>query len=122
MTKIHDQIEEMQRRLTESAINERAFVKALGDALNQVDQHLLHEVKRLGAEHEARRGAILHELQSLAARLCLFPSEPQAVAAIADEREVVPPSPEHSPGDWRRATSNIEEDVDSYWKAPGPSH
>lgn len=127
MTKIHDQIEEMQRRLTESAITEGAFVKALGDALNQVDQHLLNEVRRLGGEHESRRGAILHELQSLADRLCLFPTRQEPVAAIDHRAEAQAPltrngSAPHAPGDWRKATSAIEDDLESSWRSSGANH
>lgn len=130
MTKLHEQIEEMQRRLTQNAMTEQAFVRALGEALSQVDMHLLNEVKRLSSEHETRRGAILHELRGLAERLCLFPAQGQPVAAIEDGHADVNAhlahanGRPHSPGDWRKATSNIEDDPDPelYWRSPGPSH
>lgn len=178
MSKLSEQIQEMQRRLTANALDEQAFVKALGEALSEVDQHLLHEVRRLGDEHETRRGHILRELQDMAGRLCMLPGgggrQPQAI----DHREVethlnriapqiqqqanltrelhnavnrelqaatinrdrdrdyhqpigreLPPThhhangrDQHSPGDWRRATSAIEDDIDTYWRAPGISH
>ncbi len=137
MTKLSNQIQDMQRRLTANALDEQAFVKALGDALNEVDQHLLKEVRRLGDEHESRRGAILRELQDLAGRLCLLPGKPPVMAAI-DHRELESqlnrmqpieglsyanaPIETHAPGDWRKATSAIEEDLDAYWRSPSVSH
>ncbi|MGQ0674287.1 MAG: hypothetical protein ACT4N2_15615 [Hyphomicrobium sp.] len=131
MTKLHDQIEDMQHRLGQNAQTEQTFVKALSEALSLVDNHLLNEVRRVTAEHEARRGAIYDALQDLAGRLCSFPAEPPPamteIAASAAE-----PSPVatlqrvnghlHAPGDWRKATSNIEDDADYHWKADGPSH
>lgn len=137
MIKLSDQIQEMQRRLTSSALDDQAFVKALGEALSDVDQHLLKEVRRLGDEHEARRGAILRELQDLAGRLCLLPVRTAKATAI-DHRELeaqlnrLPPIDRHAytnppidalaPGDWRKATSAIDDDLDTYWRAPGASH
>ena len=126
MTKLNDQIQEIQQSLTENALNERAFVAALSDALSQVDQHLVSEVRRLRDEHTARRGVILNELQSLSNSLCLFPSQPAPVTAI-DHRTEAPPLPrngsaQHAPGDWRKATSAIEDDLESTWRSPGANH
>ena len=139
MTKLSDQIQDMQRRLMGNALDEQAFVTAMGDALNEVDQHLLNEVRRLGDEHESRRGVILRELQDLAGRLCLLPGRTAQVhAAAIDHRELesqlnrLPvaesfanpraPVETHAPGDWRKATSAIEEDLDAYWRSPSVSH
>jgi hypothetical protein len=126
-TKLTDQIQDIQRNLTENALTERAFVNALGDALNQVDQHLLNEVRRVGEEHAQRRGLILHELQSLAQCLCQFPARPEPRAAI-DHREETPEqirtvaAKTHAPGDWRKATSAIEDDAESAWRSNGTNH
>lgn len=131
MTKIHDQIEDMQRRLTQNAQTEQTFVKALSEALSLVDNHLLNEVRRVTAEHETRRSAIYEALQELAGSLCSFPpSPPVAMTEIASTAGDASPVPTihrvnghlHAPGDWRKATSNIEEDADYHWKTSGPSH
>ena len=70
---INVQIDEMRARLTENAQAEQALLRALSQALGEVDQQLLSEVRQVTAEHEARRSDILDELHVLAARLCVFP-------------------------------------------------
>ena len=127
-TKLTDQIQDIQRTLTDNAVTERAFVSALGDALNQVDQHLLNEVRRLGEEHAARRGMILHELQALSSSLCQFPNRPEPHAAIDVRADTAEPLPctsataPHAPGDWRKATSAIEDDLESSWRSTSANH
>ncbi len=128
MSKLHLQIEEMRIRLTENAHNEQALLKALGEALVHVDQKLLSEVRSLTAEHEARRGAILGELQMLASRLCAFPLPREPHPPAIDN--ALPESPTavgangypHAPGDWRMAAGNIEDDLDIYWRSRDPRH
>ena len=127
MTKLHLQIEEMRVRLTENARDEQCLVQALGDALSHVDQKLLTEVRLVTAEHEVRRGAILNELQVLAARLCAFPVTSEPLTALGQENHELPSlvrsnGHAHSPGDWRKAASNIEDDLDFYLKSGGPNH
>ena len=67
MTGLIQQIEEMRTRMNELAAGEQELVRALGEALTRTDQKLLEDVRTAAADHEARRGAILTELQSLAA-------------------------------------------------------
>src|SRR5262245_39663109 len=74
MTKMVQLVEEMRARLTQIADSEQALVRALGEALSLVDQKLLHDVRNLTTEHEARRAAILYELQGLASRIGAFPT------------------------------------------------
>lgn len=128
MTKLKDQIHEMQRSLTENALTERAFVAGLGEALSQVDYHLVDEVRRLREEHTARRGAILQELQSLSNNLCALPA-PRDVQPSIDHHpepsEFVPRSTfshQHAPGDWRKAMNAIEEDLESVWRPAGQGY
>jgi hypothetical protein len=113
MTKLIEQIEQMRVRLSEIASNEQALIKALGDALNRLDQALLRDVRSLASEHEVRREAILGELQGLAAGIGMFR------APLRPSPEELPsympahgPQPAISPGDWRRATSNIEDELE----------
>jgi hypothetical protein len=75
MTTLVQQIEQMRSRMEEIAKNDERVVTALADALNRADEKLLNDVMELTEEHEARRGAILKELQALARRLGTFPRQ-----------------------------------------------
>ena len=129
MSKMIQLVDEMRTRLTEIAEREQALVRALGEALTRVDHRLLQDVRSITTEHEARRGAILLELQSLASRIGAFPaarepaaplnyaaSAPKPLAAAYDR-----PSMFHR-GDWRKAASNIEDELDSYFQDRASSH
>ena len=113
MSKLRQHIEEMRSRLDEVAQDEEALVKALGDALNRLDEALLRDVRTIASEHEARREQILGELQGLASGIGMFrpPLEQGPV------REELPSYMSHNgepaaaaPGDWRQATNNIDEE------------
>lgn len=127
MTKLLQHIEDMRARLKEVADNEQALVKALGDALDRLDQALLRDVRQITCAHEARREAILEELQGLASGIGMFRAPLHAPPA-AEELPSYMPSGEHTraiaPGDWRRATSNIEDELDfgPQLNGHGPSH
>ena len=83
MTKMVQLVEEMRARLTQIADSEQALVRALGEALSLVDQKLLQDVRNLTTEHEARRAAILYELQGLASRIGAFPTaQPDPVPGL----------------------------------------
>jgi hypothetical protein len=71
---------------------EQELVRALGDAMSRADQKLLQDVRGAAADHEARRGAILNELQSLAARMGALPRprEPYTALTEAPQRAVRP--------------------------------
>jgi hypothetical protein len=143
MTGLIQQIEEMRTRMNELAGGEQDLVRALGDALSRTDQKLLEDVRSAAADHEARRGAILNELQSLAARMGALPrppQEPYAALTEAPQRAVrtgvadaVLPRPQEpyealtaAPldfpempqvarrGDWRQAAANIEDAVTNH--------
>lgn len=126
-------VEEMHARLTEVATTEQTLIRALDDALSAVDRQLLADVRDLTTAHEARRVAILEELQVLAARIGAFPTprEPQQVIeanghALANgpalpNNSALPeaaPAEEQGPlraGDWRQAVSNIKDELEEYF-------
>jgi hypothetical protein len=118
MSKLIEHIEQVRRRLTEIAGSELALVRALGDALSRVDEKLLRDVRNVTAEHEARRGAILSELQTLSSLIGTFPAPHEAVPAIGSEAETGGYDGASryqaalSAGDWRQAAKNIEDDLD----------
>jgi hypothetical protein len=151
MTKMVQLVEEMRARLTQIADSEQALVRALGEALSLVDQKLLHDVRNLTTEHEARRAAILYELQGLASRIGAFPTaqpepapgldyvDPGVVAIGTANTGIVQngmaqngaghtggamngnPRP-FSRGDWRQAASNIEDGLDVYFQDRAAQH
>jgi hypothetical protein len=121
MTSLIEQIEEMRSRMNALAAGEQGLVTALGEALARADQKLLQDVRSVAADHEARRGAILSELQSLAARMGALPRPPQEPYAALMETPVNLPPREIAPlargaGDWRQAAANIEEVVSYHLK------
>lgn len=132
MSKLHQEIEEMRRRLEENACHEQTLVQALNEALSATDEKLINQVRQVTAQHEVRRTAILNEIQLLAARLCTFPvGRVEPMSAIGDEvvreLEVAHSGDQanrktHAPGDWRMAARNIADDIEYYLKSPGASH
>ena len=113
MTTLIQQIEEMRIRMNDLATKELGLVRALGDALASADQTLLQEVRNVAAQHEARRDAILNELQMLAARMCALHKPREPLAAI----EEAPPSsreiqaPVMRGADWRQAAAKIQNEL-----------
>jgi hypothetical protein len=89
MTTLIQQIEEMRIRMNDLATKEQGLVRALADALARADQTLLQDVRSVAADHEVRRGAILNELQSLAARMGALPRSPQEPYAALTEAPVI---------------------------------
>ena len=121
MTNLIEQIEEMRSRMNALAAGEQGLVTALGEALARADQKLLQDVRSVAADHQARRGAILSELQSLAARMGALPRPPQEPYAALMETPVNLPPREIAPlarggGDWRQAAAQIEEVVSYHLK------
>jgi len=128
MTKLLQHIEEMRVRLSEIAGDEQALVQALGDALNRLDQQLLCDVRSIATEHEIRREEILGELQGLAGGIGMFRpplGQPQAPEELGPYRRNGFQQ-RIAPGDWRQATSNIENDIDfhanGHVNGRAPSH
>jgi hypothetical protein len=141
MTKIIQLVEEMGAKIAHLKDTEEELVRALGEALNRVDQRLLQNVREITSEHGARRGAMLHELQCLAARIGSFPTSRRPMSGIEYAEPAAPPieaanvtAPNGTPavdgrdvaadghetflrcGNWRQAVSNIQEELDGYCK------
>jgi hypothetical protein len=112
MRQLLQQLEEMHIRIAETATHEETLVKALADALIRLDEQLLQDVQSIATEHEARRGAILGELQGLASSIGMFQVSRPAVTARPD-LEPEPASYTPIAGDWREATSKITDDLDT---------
>jgi hypothetical protein len=140
MTKMIELVEEMGAKIAHIKDTEQQLLRALGEALNRVDQRLLQNVREITSEHGARRGAMLHELQCLAARIGSFPTSRRPIPGI-ECAEPAPrpiasangPAPNGIPavdgrnaanghemflqrGDWRQAVSNIQDERDGYFK------
>jgi hypothetical protein len=132
MSKMIQLVEEMRARLNQIADTEQQLVRALSEALSRVDQKLLQDVRDIANEHEARRGAILYELQGLASRIGAFPPAREAVPGLEYAEPAQAHAHAHTPrpiaaangnqrppfqrGDWRQATNNIEDELDIYFQ------
>lgn len=121
-TKMAHLVDEVRARLTEIATTEQTLIRALDDALSAVDQQLLADVRDLTLSHEARRVAILQELQTLASRIGAFPMPREPQQALEGNGHALPQDPacveQQGPvraGDWRQAVSNIREELDEYF-------
>jgi hypothetical protein len=119
VTKLRQHVEEMRTSVTQTASNEQSLVKSLGDALNHVDQQLLRDIRKVAAEHEARRAVIFNELQALACNIGVFQPAPSDVAAIPHHAEGHPYFP--AVGDWRQATRNLsyQDEFEAHLNVPG---
>ena len=74
MSKLLQHMDEMSAILTHTTRHEQSLVKALADALQQVDQQLVQDIRSLNTLHHERRAEIYLELQSLAASIGLVPT------------------------------------------------
>ena len=129
MSKMIELVEEMRARLNQITDTEQALVRALGEALSRVDHKLLQDVRNITTDHKSRRGAILHELQTLASRIGAFPGVREPVPGLPFNepaaRPIAAANGNQNPftrGDWRQAASNIEDELDIYFKERTASH
>jgi hypothetical protein len=147
MAQLSQKLAEMHRRLAETTQEEQALIRALNAALNHVDEKLLSEIRQVTAQHEQRRALIMNELQLLATRLCAIPLQgPEPLAAIEDASLEghhngahhngthhngtaingahfnCNGGHTHSPGNWRIAAQNIQDDLDFYTDPQPSSH
>ena len=83
-------VEEMGAKIAQFKDTEQELVRALGDALNRVDQRLLQNVREITSEHGARRSAMLHDLQGLAARIGSFPTSRRPMSWLECEHAARP--------------------------------
>ena len=140
MTKMIELVEEMGAKIAHIKDTERELLRALGEALNRVDQRLLQNVREITSEHGTRRGATLHELQCLAARIGSFPTSRRPITGIECAapaarpiESATGPTPNGIPavdgldaanghetflrcGDWRQAVSNSQGERDGCFK------
>jgi len=140
MTKMIELVEEMGAKIAHIKATEQQLLRALGEALSRVDQRLLQNVREITSEHGARRGAMLHELQCLAARIGSFPTSRRPMTGIECAAPTARPiesangpAPNGIPavdgldaanrhetflqcGDWRQAVSNIQDERDGHFK------
>ncbi len=129
MSKMLQLVEEMHARLNEIANGEQALVRALGHALSRVDQQLLQDVRNITAEHEARRSAILLELESFASRIGALPTLREPVAGPASNdpvtNSVVAANSRQQhlvQAPWPPVASDMQEEIDLYFKDRRSSH
>lgn len=138
MTVLSENVETLLKRLETSSKSELNLIRALADAIREVDDQTLRELRNLSLHHELRRESILGELQLLAARMCQLPARPAAhiraalnhppfggrTAEIepAVAAEVVDPDLRGSGGDWREAARNIQDELDETFGTGLPRH
>jgi hypothetical protein len=116
MTKLVQHIAEMNTLLIQTTTSEQSLVKALGDALSQVDHQLVRDIRKVALEHQARRAEVFLELQALACSIGMFPHTQEEVAYVPpanDEQALFP-----AVGDWRQAVLNVnyQDEVDYHLK------
>lgn len=124
MSTLIEQIEAMRIRMNELATEEHELVRTLGEELAGVDQRLLEEVRNVAAAHDARRGAILRELQMLAGRMCSLhgPREPAAALEHARQEEPVGETGQVvRRSGWGQAAANIQEELAYHLSGISPS-
>ena len=123
MSTLAKELEEMRLRMNDLAKNEQGLITALGDALSRADHKLLDDVRNISAEHDARRGAILGELQKLASRLGSLPkSGGQVYAPLGNGAREIPSleGPQSLSGsstrpDWLRpSTSTLQDELSKH--------
>jgi hypothetical protein len=120
MSKLLQHMDEMGAILTHTTKHEQSLVKALGDALRQVDHQLVEEIRNLNTQHQARRAEIFLELQALACSIGLFPTA-QEIPHVPPANEVNAQGQFIPVGDWRQAAQNInyQDELDFHLKNVG---
>jgi hypothetical protein len=114
MTDLVQQLEHMRLRMNQLAQQEANLVAELGDALRASDHQLLQGVRTVTAEHEARRAAILGELQMLAARLNALPLREGGHSLANAPRGMLSSgqsnvAPSYRGADWEQRSASIRE-------------
>ncbi len=144
MTGLSQNVEDMLKRLETSSKSELNLIRALAEAIRQVDDQTLRELRNLSLHHELRRETILGELQVLAQRMCHLPSRPASSikaaidrpafaknAAVTDVGDEIADALNGNAGghgangngaDWRQAARNIQDDLDLAFGPAPPRH
>jgi hypothetical protein len=76
------QLEQMRIRMNEVAKRESDLAAELNAAVRRMDDQLLHQVRSMAAEHEARRANILNELAAFADQLDGLPDRQRLRPAL----------------------------------------
>jgi hypothetical protein len=116
MTTLLQQIEALRVQVNELAGGEEKLLKGLSDALTLADHQLLHDVRKVATEHEQRRKMILKELQALALSMGAIPVQREPAPALEQmphERSLYAQDQTVGSGDWRQATSKIQDELDA---------
>jgi hypothetical protein len=142
MTGLSQNVEDLLKRLETNSKSELNLIRALAEAIRQVDDQTLRELRNLSLHHELRRETIVGELQVLAQRMCHLPvrgpqpakaaierpafAKADGVTDVADEiAEALSNANGHSNGkgaDWRQAARNIQDDLDLAFGPEVPRH
>jgi hypothetical protein len=88
-TPLTAQLDDMRIRMNEVARQESHLVSELNASIRKMDNQLLHEVRSIAAEHEARRANILNELKLLSVRLNGFPYQERPGPAMDNARRTL---------------------------------
>jgi hypothetical protein len=90
-SRLTEQLEQMRIRMNEVAKRESELAAELDAAVRRMDDQLLHDVRSMAAEHEARRANILNELELFAAQLNNLPHRSrQRPEVVAGARGMLP--------------------------------
>ena len=90
-TGLTEQLEQMRIRMNDAARRESDLAAELNAAIRRMDDQLLHEVRSMAAEHEARRANILNELPHQPRQRQALGGGPRGLLPSA------PPMPQHRP-------------------------
>ena len=97
-TGLTEQLEQMRIRMNDAARRESDLAAELNAAIRRMDDQLLHEVRSMAAEHEARRANILNELELFATRLNELPHHHRQRQPLGGApRGLLPSSPPSPP-------------------------
>jgi hypothetical protein len=125
MTTLLQQIEALRVQVTELAGGEQKLLDGLSDALTRADHQLLHDVRKVATEHEQRRKMILKELQALALSMGAIPVQREPAPALEQmphERPLYAEGQTVGSGDWRQATSKIQDELDAQLNGRTSTH
>lgn len=107
---LDEHIQTLRAKVDETAQREQSLVRSLGEALTSAEDDLLRHVREIAAEHGARRSLVLDELRELAVRMGTFAPRTGHQLSAHDLGDTQGVAASAAVGDWRRATSLIEED------------
>ncbi len=139
MTGLSQNVEDLLKKLETNSKSELNLIRALAEAVRQVDDQTLRELRNLSLHHELRRETIVGELQVLAQRMCHLPvrgpspvkagierpsfAKTEAVTDIADEiTDALNGNANGKGADWRQAARNIQDDLDTAFGPELPRH